>query len=189
VTGYQAGLRDPRLMARKAQEEKAMRARLATLPSSPEHKAMAAAWDEIARANSAQVGFYARYSALEQRAGREAHLLGLARDIVRLVEEKSKPNEKRLREYRDSAMASLEHELDSKAPVYPELETATLAFYLEDLARKLGANDSTLKAALAGRSPAELARAAVQGTTLADPAARRKLVEGGAAAVAASKDP
>ena len=73
--------------------------------------------------------------------------------------------------------------------MYPELETATLSFYLESLVRTLGPRDTAVQAALAGRSPADVARAAVDGTTLKDPAARRALVAGGAAAVAASKDP
>ena len=46
-----------------------------------------------------------------------------------------------------------------------------------------------MKAVLDGRTPKEAATALVNGTKLTDPAVRRKLVEGGEAAVAASDDP
>ena len=45
-----------------------------------------------------------------------------------------------------------------------------------------------MKAALDGKTPAEAAKAAVAGTKLQDPAARKALLDGGEAAVAASTD-
>jgi hypothetical protein len=51
----------------------------------------------------------------------------IARHRVRLAEEKEKPNEKRLREYRESALDSLRLQLFSPAPIYPELERVKLA--------------------------------------------------------------
>jgi hypothetical protein len=46
-----------------------------------------------------------------------------------------------------------------------------------------------VKAILEGKSPAQVASEAIRGTKLADPAVRKALVEGGEAAVSASKDP
>jgi hypothetical protein len=54
---------------------------------------------------------------------------------------------------------------------------------------QLGPNDPFLKIALDGKSPEQAANQWVSGTKLADPAVRKKLVEGGEAAVAASDDP
>jgi len=55
---------------------------------------------------------------------------------VRLVAEKEKPNGQRLREYRDSALPSLELRLFSPAPIYPEMEEATMISALESLLRR-----------------------------------------------------
>src|SRR4029450_8978720 len=54
---------------------------------------------------------------------------------------------------------------------------------------ELGADDPFIKAALAGKTPAEVAKAAIGGSKVADPAFRKSLVEGGKAAVMASTDP
>ena len=54
---------------------------------------------------------------------------------------------------------------------------------------KLGANDPTVQRALNGKTPAEAAKAYIDGTKLDDPAVRKQLYQGGAAAVAASTDP
>jgi hypothetical protein len=77
----------------------------------------------------------------------------------------------------------------SPAPLYPAFEIARLAGSLEDSLAELGPNDPYLKIVLGGRTPKEAAAALVDGTKLADPAVRRKLVDGGEAAVAASDDP
>ena len=57
-----------------------------------------------------------------------------------------------------------------------------------DLA-ELGPVDPFLKIVLNGRSPKEAATEIISGTKLADPAFRKKLVDGGEAAVSASDDP
>jgi len=73
--------------------------------------------------------------------------------------------------------------------VYPELEELLLADALRQSLEALGAEHPFVKAALTGKSAEEVAREAVRGTALADPAFRRQLVEGGSAAVEASTDP
>ena len=64
---------------------------------------------------------------IERNRGFNSKLAYFARWIVRATAEKTKPNELRLREYRDSALPSLEQELFSTAPIYKSLETVTLA--------------------------------------------------------------
>jgi hypothetical protein len=71
----------------------------------------------------------------------------------------------------------------------PAFERLAIAAQLRAAQQELPANDPFLRIALAGRTPEAAADALVSGTKLADPAARRALVEGGAAAVAASNDP
>jgi hypothetical protein len=68
------------------------------------------------------------------------------------------------------------------------MEIARVAGALElDLA-EVGPNDPFLKIVLNGKAPKEVAAELVNGSKLADPDVRRKLIDGGEAAVAASDD-
>jgi hypothetical protein len=77
----------------------------------------------------------------------------IARHLVRLAQEKETPNEKRLREYRESALDSLRSQLFSPAPIYPELERVKLAGPLALLAQNLGGEHPLVVKVLAGTSP------------------------------------
>jgi hypothetical protein len=112
-----------------------------------------------------------------------------ARTLVRAGDEKLKPNGDRLREYRDSALPSIEQQLFSTAPIYKNLEIASLAIALSQMKEALGSEDPAVKAALNGKSPEESAKALITGTKLDDLAVRKQLYEGGKAAVDASTDP
>ena len=115
-------------------------------------------------------------------------LFTIARTIVRLVEEDTRPNAERLREYGDAGRASLERTLFSPAPIYPEYEEAMLARSLAYWRRTVGEANTTLARVLKGRTPEQTARDLVRGSRLADVAYRKRLVEGKQAAVAASDD-
>jgi hypothetical protein len=117
-----------------------------------------------------------------------SRLLNYAGVITRYVTETKKPNEVRLEEYVDGNLASLENLLYSKAPVYDDLEVATLTHQLELAQELVGRDHPYVAAVLAGRTPEQVARAAVAGTKLRDVEARRALVKGGEAAVKASSD-
>lgn len=112
-----------------------------------------------------------------------------ARILVRAAEEKPIPNGERLREFRDSALPSLEQQLLSTAPIYKNLETATLAVTLAQMQEALGSEDPAVRAALGGKSPEAAAQALIAGTRLDDVAVRKQLYEGGKAVVDASTDP
>ena len=129
------------------------------------------------------------FSYVERMRGFNWDLTGYARILVRVAEEKSKPNGDRLREYRDSALPSLEQHLFSTAPIYKNLEIANLAFALAQMQEVLGPEDPVVKASLGGKSPAKAATALIAGTKLEDVALRKQLYEGGKAAVDASTDP
>jgi hypothetical protein len=68
------------------------------------------------------------------------------------------------------------------------MEIARIAGALQQAQAELGPNDPFVKTVLDGKSPKEAATALVNGTKLADPAVRHKLVDGGQAAVDASTD-
>ncbi len=111
-------------------------------------------------------------------------LFRIGRALVRAGDERPKANEARLPEYADAALPALTQGLFSPAPIYDEFEIFNLTFSLTKLREKLGPDSPYVKAVLGQESPEELATRLVKGTTLKDPAVRRRLWEGGKAAVA-----
>jgi hypothetical protein len=79
--------------------------------------------------------------------------------------------------------------LFSPAPVYPALEIDWLASGLQLATELLGGADPAIVQALAGLPPRLRAEQVILGTKLADVAERRRLYDGGKAAVEACKDP
>jgi hypothetical protein len=181
--GFHAALLDAKAMAAKAEEEKAMRAKVAADPALA--SSIGDPWAIVAAVQQKVVP-----RAMEVRlVGFDgSQLLGVAGQIVQYVAEVRKPNEKRYEEYVDANLDSLRNTLLSPAPVYDDLEVVTLADQLQFALEKLGPDHAFVRAALAGKTPAEAAQAAVAGTKLQDPAARRALVEEGEKAVASSTD-
>jgi len=186
-TGILQGLQDARLMGEKRAAEAKLRAAVA---ASPEYqKEWGDAWDEIEKAERAYREFYVRYASPGVGRSSLGTLYGVARDLLRLAEEKPKESSVRLREYRDSNLPSLELALFSPAPVHRELESDWLASGLQLLTELLGGGDPSVVKALAGLPPRLRAEALVNGTKLVDVAERRRLYEGGKSAVDACKDP
>ena len=125
---------------------------------------------------------------LERGFAFDSELFTIARHLVRLAEEKAKPNSERLKEYRDSALQSLELQLFSEAPIYPEFEEAKLAHSLAYWKKQMP-DDPLVERVLRGRTPEEAARQFVRGTKLADVSFAQKLAEGGKAAIESCDDP
>ncbi len=184
--GQYQGLLDPAVIARKVAEERELRSRVAADPG--RQQAYGDAWDRIAAAEDVLAGLDRPYQLLEHGDAYDCELFRIARHLVRLAAERPKPNAERLREYRDSALESLEFQLFSPAPIHPELERAKLAAALSFFAENLGGEHSIVVKALAGKSPAVRAAELVAGTKLADPAERRRVAAGGARAVEESGD-
>ncbi len=183
-TGEYTGLLDPKIMNKKAVDERALRDAVGKNPEW--QKSYASAWDDIARAETANRRLYK-----EQRFGqiRGSGFAGLGLAIVRYVAEIKKPDGERLNGYHDAQLPSLQFSLLSPAPVYPALETALLADALQESLEELGPDNAFVKAVLTGRSPKDAAAAIIAGTKLADPAVRKQLLDGGEAAVRQSTDP
>jgi hypothetical protein len=185
ITGYLEGLNDEVMASKKAEEAKLQ----ASFQADPKNKSAANPWDEIAGTVKLQREIYLPYSYLEKMRGFSSELANFARWIVRSTAEKTKPNDVRLREYRDSALPSLEQELFSTAPLYKSLETVLLADSLAQMRDALGADNPDVQKALNGKSPEEAAKDLIANTRLEDVALRKQLYEGGTAAVEASTDP
>ena len=184
INGELGGLQDMALLAQMStaehEREKAYMDKHAGEPNP---------WEEISNAMKVNREIYDPLTYVERMRGFSSHLTVYARTLVRLAVEKSKPNGDRLREYRDSALPSVEQQLFSTAPIYKNLETATLALALTQMREALGPEDAAVTASLGGKSPEEAAKAVIAGTKLEDVALRKQLYEGGRAAVDASTDP
>jgi hypothetical protein len=184
--GYK-GLKDQALMGRKAGAEKALRDRIQSDPK--RQAAYGAAWNKIAEAQKVAAEISLPYNFLERGFAFDSQLFHIARDLVRLAQEREKPNPERLREYRDSALDSLKLELFSDAPIYPELEKAKLANSLAFWKSKVGDGDAIVDRVLRGRTPQQAADDLIDGSKLADVSVRKELEAGGLKAIPESKDP
>jgi hypothetical protein len=184
LTGQQDGLSNPRMMAKKEEEEKALRAEVARRADL--QQTVGGAWDEIATAY-AELPTYGKRIAFSTLVW--SRLGQIASTLVRYAEEAGKPNDRRYDEFRDSKLESLKFGLFSPAPIYPDMEEAILAAWLAEAEKTLGANDPFVRAALQGSTPAAVAKSVISGTKLGDVATRKALFEGGSAAIAKSDDP
>jgi Peptidase S46 len=184
IKGEYEGLQDLAMMSQmNVAEREREQAYMGKHPGEPNP------WQEISNAMKTNREIYDALIYIERMRGFNVELGLYARTLVRAAEEKPKPNGDRLREYRDSALPSLEQQLFSTAPIYKSLETATLALALTQMREVLGPEDPAVKASLNGKSLEEAAKALIGGTKLDDVAVRKQLYAGGKAAVDASTDP
>jgi hypothetical protein len=188
--GGLAALLDPELMARKQQQEKKLRAKAEEDGSLKDARD---AWDRIAAAQKVRAANIRKFTLLEGgrggASGFNSELYDIARTLLRAAEEKPKSNSKRLREFRDSNLESLEFQLFSEAPIYDNFEKLKLADSLTFLANEIGADSPLVKKVLAGKSPSERAYELVSGTKLKDVKLRKKLYKGGKEVIDAAHDP
>jgi len=186
ITGYQSGLLDKGIMKEKTSQEVYLRA--AFKVASKDTNATDP-WEEIAQAIKTQQEIFPNLSYLERMRAFPSHLAQFARTLVRAADEKPKPNPDRMREFRDSALPSLEQQLFSTEPIYKNLETALLTDGLSEMQESLGKDNPEVQKVLQGKTPADVAKDLVANTKLDDVAVRKQLYEGGRAAIEASTDP
>lgn len=182
--GEYDGLKAPGFMEKKAASEAEFRKLVA---ANPEWKsAYADAWEQIAEAIEKQKP---RMKELSFRRLPGMRLGGIALQIVQLVSELEKPDTKRLDGFHASQLESLRFRLFSPAPIYPGMEQVMIIESLNQMLEELGSDDEYLKACLDGKSPEETAKYLVAETKLFDPNFRKKLVDGGKAAIEKCTDP
>jgi hypothetical protein len=169
-TGFLSGLRDPQLMARKRQEEQKLRA---AVDANAEMRAKyGSAWEEIA---AAYRSFQPSSKAYSLTTPAFSDLFAIARNVLRYPEELKKPNDQRLREYRDSALRSLEQEMYSTAPISDSLEIAVLTENFRFMRGQLGPDHILVKEVLDGKTPEQAAENYVRNSKLKDVAERKRL--------------
>lgn len=183
--GYLAALKDTEAMKSVVKAERELKAKVA---QDPKLKALASqSWAQVQKAV-----MESRKLAQEQMLvnARGSELLGTALHLVRLPQEASKPEEKRLPEYAEAALTPLKTRLTQPRPMpySAELETYLLTEGLKEAQQILGKEHPFVKAMLAGNSPEAVAQAAVSGSKLQDPLEVKRLLEGGKSALEASQD-
>lgn len=187
VGGQHQALRDPAFFGQEVKEEQELRARVAADPKLAAD--IGDPWKEIADVQDDYAELYLPYWRLENGAGGGSLLFTYARQLVRAAQERAKPSGERLPEYADTRLPLLEQNLFDAKPVDLPLEELYLQFWLEKSREYLTADAPQTKLLLGREGPAALADRLVAGSKLADPAVRKRLYEGGLAAIQASDDP
>jgi hypothetical protein len=185
--GRMRALVDQAFMARRAHEESEFRRRVAA--DATLSRAVGDPWADLAQLQPTQRELYPAYSLLETRAGGGSILFGWAMTLVRGAQERARPSDQRLREFADSRLSAVEARLFAERPVHRALDQLQIEWWLSKTREWLTADDPRVRTLLGKDSPEALAARLVAQTTLADPAVRKALWEGGLAAVEVSNDP
>jgi hypothetical protein len=186
--GMLKALENEKLMAWKGEAE--WNLRRAVMDDPEMQKAYGGAWGRVA-------GIYDDHSdrlrTIAVRGlvnGRGAgRLIRAALDITRYVHEIQLPDADRLDGYHETELEEKLFYLYSPAPIYQDLESLLLANTLKLILEELDPDDPMSRIIAGLGDLDEAAKGLVTKTGLADVNNRRTLIEGGAEAVAASKDP
>ncbi len=194
VKGRHAALADKAFHAQLVKNEEAFRAKVNARPELADY---AGVWDAIAGLVEKDQALQKEYNVLER--GPISDLFGIARGLLRYGDEITKPNGERLEEFSDARLPQFRQHLLANPPIYNEFEIATLTWSLTRMREELGPDHPIIQRVFGRKSPAEIARSAVKGSRLKDIRTdktgnpiggfRKALFDGGAQAVAASKDP
>ncbi len=185
AAGRLIGLKDDFLFARKSNFERKLRSAVQHDPKLGVEGAKV--FDDVATAYRTWGAASERqYEVLESPGAVGSALFRIARQVARLSEERGKPNDQRLAEYRDTALESLEQALYAPTPIEDGVEIALLTRYLDEV-KVMNEKEVPIKAIFGSKTSAQVAEEAVHSTRLKDVAERRRLA-GDKAAVAASAD-
>jgi hypothetical protein len=184
--GQLRGLQDPALLAKKREAETSLRG--AVMANADLRGRFGDAWDNVAKARRDLTPYNIERVMFEGGLAFFSDYFSSARTLVRWAEESTKPNGERLPEYIDPRKPQIERQVGSETPVYPCFEQARTAIGLTLMRDKLGADHTLVKQILAGKTPEARAAELVANTRLGDPAYRKQLFAGGAAAVNTATD-
>ncbi len=186
--GGLAGLLDPKLFGRKQADEARLRDFIGK-STNTDVRSADTAFGSIEKAEKVRAELIRDLTLLENGAGFNSASFGIARTLARAADELPKSPADRLREFGDARLPSLKFQLFSDEPIHEDLETVKMTDGLTFLATSLGPDHELVKKVLAGKSPRERAFELVNKTKVRDPEVRKKLFEGGKAAVDAANDP
>jgi hypothetical protein len=192
--GRMRALTDAGFMSRRAEAEADFRARVAA--DTAIASAAADPWGALSAVQPSVRELYVPMALLEggtgvgtTAPGGGSVLFAYARTLVRAAQERAKPSAERLPEFGDARLGQVENGLMAQRPVYPELEQVRMEWWLSKTREWLTVDDPRVRTLLGAEAPEGLSARLVEGSTLADPAVRRALWDGGLEAIQASDDP
>jgi hypothetical protein len=192
--GRMRALTDAGFMSRRAEAEADFRARVAA--DTAIASAAADPWGALSAVQPSVRELYVPMALLEggtgvgtTAPGGGSVLFAYARTLVRAAQERARPSAERLPEFGDARLGQVENGLMAQRPVYPELEQVRMEWWLSKTREWLTVDDPRVRTLLGAESPEGLSARLVEGSTLADPAVRRALWDGGLEAIQASDDP
>lgn len=134
-------------------------------------------WKNLSNSLEHAKSYFAEHFYLEGRASNFSKMFTFARHLLRYAEERSKPNELRLKEYIDSELPTLELSLLTVEPIYIDFERELLSHGLSRFVEILGENHPATQAALEGKSVEDKVDELINGTRLFDLGYRRELFQ------------
>ncbi len=208
--GRMRALTDPAFMATRAEAEVDFQGRVRGVDGAPAPASVSQVapgrvavrlsaedpWQRLSDVQPIARELYPAYALLEGGTGigttpvaGGSQLFLWARTLVRGAQERAKPSAERLPEFGDARLAAIQSALFASRPTYPALEQVRMEWWLSKTREWLTVDSPAVRGLLGRESPEQLSARLVEGTTLADPAVRRALWEGGLAAIEASDDP
>src|SRR6266508_2363737 len=185
--GQIAGLKDPKLMAKKRSAEQALRNSISADPQKKQE--FGGAWDAIAKGRKGLASYERDRRFLDLAAGFNTPLFSYARILVRRAEENEKPDAQRLPEYTSTRRPALEASLYSTAPIYDDFEKMKLANSLAFMQSEYGADHPFIKQVLKGKTPEARATELIEGTKLKDVEYRKQVATAGMRMTYSGADP
>lgn len=184
--GILEGLLDEQLMTAKRDAQEGL---IEFINADPKRRtAYGGAHQRLADAINKTREMYPAYFLTSNRRSSLCRLYGIAQRLVLAAEERSKPDGERFDEYREANLPSLTMDLFSEAPIYDALEQFRLSDGLFRIGRILGGEHPVVKIMLDGKDSQGRAAELLAGCKLKDVEYRRRLYEGGTAAIAESDD-
>ncbi|NMC66376.1 MAG: S46 family peptidase [Acidobacteria bacterium] len=178
TTGYQSGLLDKDLMAKKLAEEQQIRQAVAANPELA--KEYGQAWEEIAQAQKEFASFFKQYQFFERGNAFNTVYFSMARSLIRMAAQRDSQNRQ--------MAAGGGRMMGEMGPIPDDFEILKLTDSLKQLKEQLPDAQET-RWLLGCQSPEEVAKALITGTKLKDAEFRKKLMEGGTEAIYQSDDP
>jgi len=183
IYGQLSGLKIPANIAKVAAREKELRAKVAANPTLQAR--VGKSWEYIENA----LKFHKQIlDPIQMLDGRGSAMLASAINLVRWAHESSLPPEKRP-DVSDESLRTRKNTLERQQNVDLGLDMVRLEAGLQEAIDVLGAQHLIVKTLTGGKSSAQAAKDALASTLFNNEEFRKQLLDGGNAAVEASKDP
>ncbi|MBB6252213.1 S46 family peptidase [Nitrospirillum iridis] len=185
--GQFRALVNPSLIESRRRAENELRAKVAADPQFQQR--VGDPWAAIALAVAHYRAVADRMEVVEEGRGSQSDLFAYARLLVRAAEQRQLPDIRRFQEFTDAGFPFTRQRLLANTPVSADLEKMLLRAWLVQLRRVLGPDDPLVRDVLGAQTADKMAAELVDGTRLADPAERKRLLMGGIEAIKNSHDP